>query len=114
MVEITPIAAAHNVKRRPQVCPQCQRPFAPRLFVHGPVRQRIVDIVSNRPDGITRRELLDLVYACDPGGGPSNENVVSVIIKSANAELAHYGYRIASMWRGRGAKYRLLKMGSDR
>jgi hypothetical protein len=51
------------VTRRAQICPACQRPFPPHLIVHGPVRQRIVDAIANRPDGITRTELLDVVYA---------------------------------------------------
>jgi hypothetical protein len=27
--------------------------------VHGPVRQRVVDLIANRPDGITRGELIE-------------------------------------------------------
>ena len=81
--------------RRPRHCPTCRRPFPPPLFVHGPVRQRIVDATANRPDGVTRNELLDLVYADDAGGGPDNPNTISVLIKHANAELAPQGFRIA-------------------
>jgi hypothetical protein len=77
--------------------------------VHGPVRQRIVDAVGNRPDGITRGELLDLVYFDRADGGPNNSNVIAVLIKHANAELAAQGYRIESMWRGPGARYRLAR-----
>jgi hypothetical protein len=83
-------------------------------MVRGPVRQRIVDLVAGRPDGITRRELIDLVYASDPNGGPNNENVISVLIRRANEQLAEQGYFIAPAWRGRGARYRLFKMDSTR
>jgi hypothetical protein len=98
------------VTRRAQICPACRRPFAPHLAVHGPVRQRIVDAIANRPDGITRGELLDLVYADDIDGGPDNPNTISVLIKHANAELAPQGYRIEPAWRGRGARYRITRI----
>jgi hypothetical protein len=97
------------VTRRAHICPACRRPFPPRLAVHGPVRQAVVDAIANRPDGITRDELLDLVYSDDVYGGPNNPNVIAVLIKHANAELAAQGYRIESMWRGPGARYRLVR-----
>jgi hypothetical protein len=96
------------MSRRAKICSACRRPFPPDLVVHGPVRQRIVDVIADRPDGITRGELLDLVYADDIDGGPDNPNTISVLIKHANAELAPQGYRIESMWRGPGARYRLV------
>ena len=98
------------MSRRRRLCPTCHRPFPPRLAVHGPVRQRIVDVIADRPDGITRVELLDLVYADDPSGGPDNPNTICVLIKHANAELAAQGFRIAPTWLGRGARYRLVRI----
>ena len=77
--------------------------------MHGPVRQRIVDVIANRPDGITRAELLDVVYSGDVDGGPDNPNTISVLIKLANAELLPQGYRIESTWRGPGARYRMVR-----
>jgi hypothetical protein len=67
------------------------------------VRQRIVDVIADRPDGITRAELLEVVYAGDIDRGPDNPNTISVLIKHANAELVAQGYRIETTWRGRGA-----------
>ncbi len=78
--------------------------------MRGPVRQRIVDAIASRPDGITRAELLDVVYADDIDGGPDNPNTVSVLIHHANEELAARGYRIEPAWRGRGARYRLTEI----
>jgi hypothetical protein len=106
---LTP-SAGELMTRRPHLCPMCQRPFPPRLVVHGPVRQRIVDLIANRPDGITRGEILDLVYADDPNGGPANPNTVSVLIMRANEELAAQGFRILPAWRGRGARYQLVRV----
>ena len=98
------------MSRCPQICPHCKRPFPPRLAVHGPVRQRIVDLIANRPDGITRNEIIATVYADDIDGGPDNPNTVSVLIKHANAQLAEQGFRIEPAWRGRGARYRLVRI----
>jgi hypothetical protein len=97
------------MSRRAKICPACRRPFPPALTVHGPLRQRIVDAIANRPDGITRAELLDVVYGDDVNGGPNNQNVIAVLIKHANAELAAQGHHIESMWRGPGARYRLAR-----
>ena len=98
------------MSRRRRLCPTCHRPFPPRLVVHGPVRQRIVDVIADRPDGITRGEILDVVYADDADGGPANPNTVSVLIKHANKELAAQGWHIAPAWLGRGARYRLERI----
>ena len=96
--------------RRLHLCPTCRRPYPPPLVVHGPVRQRIVDLIAMRPDGISRGEILDLVYGNDPNGGPANPNTISVLIKHANAELAAQGFRISPAWLGRGARYRLVRV----
>ena len=98
------------MSRRPYLCPACHRPFPPRLAVHGPVRQRIVDLIANRPDGITRSEIIATVYADDPNGGPDNPNTICVLIKLANEELAEQGWHIAPAWLGRGARYRLVRI----
>jgi DNA-binding response OmpR family regulator len=78
--------------------------------VSGPVRQRIVDLIANRPDGITRGEILATVYADNIDGGPDCENTVSVLIHHANRELKEQGFRILPAWRGRGARYRLVRI----
>jgi hypothetical protein len=82
--------------------------LAPKLAVNGPVRQRIVDAAANQPDGITRGELIDVVYGNDIDGGPGTPNTVSVLIHLANRQLSRQGYRIESAWRGRGGRYRLV------
>jgi hypothetical protein len=74
------------------------------------VRQRIIDVIAARPDGITRAELLDVVYGDDIDGGPDNANTISVLIKHANEDLKPQGFRIEPTWRGRGARYRLIRI----
>jgi hypothetical protein len=99
------------MSRRPQICPQCRRPFPPALIVTGTRRQRLVDIISNRPDGIPIGDLVDQVYADDPDGGPvTAPRSVNVMIHKANAQLLAQGYQIKSMWLGRGARYRMTKI----
>jgi hypothetical protein len=97
--------------RRLQVCPTCCRPFPPALVVTGSVRQRLVNIISARPDGIPINELVDQVYAhCIDGGPVTAPRSVNVMIHKANAQLRPQGYQIESMWLGRGARYRLARI----
>lgn len=96
----------------PKVCPCCNRPFPPPLPVTGPVRQRIVNIVANRPDGITRGELMDLVYSHDPNGGPSTPNTICVTIHAANEQLRPQGYRIRG-GSGPGSRYYLERLAEN-
>jgi hypothetical protein len=73
------------------------------------VRQRLVNIVAARPDGIAIGDLVNAVYADDPDGGPvTAPRSVNVMIHRANAQLAVQGYQIKSMWLGRGARYHLV------
>jgi hypothetical protein len=97
------------VRNQLKICPQCRRPFPPALSVHGPVRQAIVNLIASRPDGITRHELMDSVYASDPNGGPENPNTISVLVKRANEDLASQGYRITSDG-GPGSRYHLRRL----
>jgi len=101
------------MSRRANICPACHRPFAPALIVSGSVRQRLVDIISNRPDGIPIGELVDQVYAdCIDGGPVTAPRSVNVMIHKANKQLRPQGYQIEAMWLGRGARYRLVSTGS--
>jgi hypothetical protein len=81
----------------------------PKLVVSGPVRQRLVDIIANRPNGTTGGELMDLVYADDIDGGPDCVGTVAALVFHANKQLAPQGYRITSSG-GRGARYHLRKL----
>ena len=76
-------------------------------MVRGSVRQIIVDTLAGRPYGYTSRELMGLVYARDPSGGPEDFGVLRVNIYHANKELAGLGYRIRTTHRGPGARYQL-------
>jgi hypothetical protein len=82
------------------------------LLVSGPVRQRVVNLVASRPDGIPTAELHSLVYATDPNGGPSLNNIVAVV-HYANKQLRPQGYEIYPTSRGRGARYALRVFDAD-
>jgi hypothetical protein len=54
----------------------------------------LVNIISNRPDGIPIGDLVDQVYADDPDGGPvTAPRSVNVMIHKANAQLSAQGYQ---------------------
>jgi hypothetical protein len=79
------------------------------LAVTGPVRRRLVEVIANHPDGITRGELMNLVYAEDVNGGPDCAGTISVLVYFANKQLESQGWRIMSE-RGPGAKYHLERI----
>ncbi len=92
------------------VCPCCQRPFPPAMPVGGRLRQRLVDLLARRPDGMSVLELMDALYADDPAGGPENPVVVRSTVFQTNKRLAAYGYTIKAQHRGAGARYRLERL----
>ena len=99
--------------RRSRLCPACHRPFPPPLVVTGPLRQRMVNILADRPDGLTINDLVDQVYANEPDGGPlTAPRSLNVMAHKANKQLRAQGYQIKSMWMGRGAIYRLVRIAS--
>jgi hypothetical protein len=81
----------------------------PKLMVSGPIRQRLVEVIANRPNGITSSELMDLVYADDVDGGPDCVGTVAALVFHVNKQLAPQGYRIISRG-GPGARYHLRKL----
>jgi hypothetical protein len=93
-------------------CPCCGRPFAPALFVSGFNRRVLLDIVARRPDGIPTAELHSLLYAADPNGGPGLKTI-HALVWHANKQLRPQGYEIKTPWRGRGARYVLVKLEDD-
>lgn len=95
----------------PQTCDKCGQiiPPKPTLFANQPTRQRVYEIIARRTDGISCKELMDIVYDWDPNGGPENSKVIAVHIWLINKTLRALGLRIGST-RGRGAVYRLVKL----
>ena len=88
-------------------CPCCKRAIPPKgLFSNQPVKKRIYEYLAAHPEGVTRQQILDRVWADDPDGGPEFANVVSVHVKHMRPILEREGLTI-SCAKGAGATYRL-------
>ena len=73
------------------------------------VKRRIYEYIRQHPEGVTRKQVLDAVYADCPNGGPLEMNVISVHVQKINEILSDHGIRIASS-RGPYATYRLVRL----
>ena len=91
-------------------CPHCGRPYvSPEFYVSGIVGPRIAEIIRTRsPYGITRWELMEVIYGGCPDGAKT-PNVIAVHIKRINRQLLPQGYEIKRSWMGRGNRYFMVK-----
>jgi hypothetical protein len=97
-------------RRDLDLCPCCKRPLPPALTVSGPIRSRVLELVSRRPDGISIGEIVGIVYMDDPNGEPEwAENSIKTAVYNANKELRPQGFVIRAR-HGPGSRYRLLPM----
>jgi hypothetical protein len=55
-------------------------------------------------------ELMSLVYANDPNGGPDDPVVLRNLIHRARKKLAPQGYTIVCWPHGKGGRYRLIPL----
>jgi DNA-binding response OmpR family regulator len=91
-------------------CRQCGQVIPPQnLFRDQPVKQRIYEFIAAHPEGVTRRQIMDHVWAEDIDGGPEFANVVSVHIKRMRPILEREGVTIFCA-RGPGASYRIERL----
>ena len=95
-------------RRSPDLCPCCNRPLPPALTVSGPLRNRVLELVARRPNGISMMELVGIVYmGCrEP---PWAVGSVKSTVFQMNKELKPQGYMIRAR-HGPGARYRLLRV----
>jgi len=76
-----------------KICPCCGQIIPPAIRMPE-VKQRIYDVVRKSHD-ITRRDLMNAVYADRYDGGPLSDNVISVHIKQINERwLRPHGIQI--------------------
>jgi hypothetical protein len=93
-----------------ETCPCCGQTIAPALFFpRRTVSQRLYDFVAKRPQGVTRNEIADAIYAEDPNGGPDSEGAVKALIWRMNITLRAHKLKIRSSM-GRGSVYRLVQL----
>ena len=72
----------------------------------------MIEIIAHRLDGINRRELMDVLYADDPNGGPMSQNIIAVMVRESNLQLIPQGWHIVPSWKGRGARWQLREIGN--
>jgi hypothetical protein len=92
-----------------QQCPTCRRFYPPPLNVGGIKRQRIVDILSRRPEGMTAEALMNAVYG-DEDGPDGGRRVICVAIYQARKILRRQGYDIKSLNQKYPAVYILRRL----
>ena len=79
-----------------------------QLSRNAPIKARIYEFIAAHPEGVTRTEVVDFVYAGDRNGGPAWANTISIHIGQMNKALSREGFRcriISTM--GHGALYTL-------
>jgi hypothetical protein len=87
----------------PMTCQACGRPLASDVRGLSPIQRAILDTVTRRGE-ISARDLADIVWADDPGGGPLSG--VKQHIFYLNRKLRPYGLAVRA-GRGAGAVYSL-------
>jgi DNA-binding response OmpR family regulator len=91
-------------------CPTCRQIIPPRDLFHGqPRRRAIYEYIAAHPEGVSRAQILDHVWADDIDGGPEYPNTISVLVKAMRPVLAREGMRIVC-GKGRGSVYRLAAL----
>lgn len=92
-------------------CPHCNRPFPPEIRVGGYVRQQLYEFVKSHPQGVSRQQIEDAIYATHHTGGPEHAaKSIYVMIYKINKTLQVYGMRIRAH-RGAGAVYQIQTNG---
>lgn len=71
------------------------------------MQQRLLNIVRRAPEGLTCREIMDMLYA--NVSEPRTHNVVSVMVKHINRKIEPMGLQIRGSG-GPGSIYRLLQV----
>jgi hypothetical protein len=89
----------------PSTCPVCGQPLVPAGLILTPLKQRILDIVRQRP-GISAEELRTALWSHDPAGGPEDRKVLHVHVHQLNRLLAPLGIVIRG---SRSAGYRIRR-----
>jgi hypothetical protein len=76
-----------------ETCPACGQPVVPAGLALPPFKQKILDVVRERP-GISAEELRTALWAHDPAGGPEDRKVLHVHVHQLNRLLAPFGVAI--------------------
>lgn len=94
------------------VCKCCGHPLPPDEIGKAltPLQYRIFNVIKRAgPAGIAARDIMDIVYADDPTGGPEYLNIIPVVVHQMRGRLAKLDLAIRCR-RGPGATYKLEKL----
>lgn len=90
-----------------EVCPCCGNPM-PDDSVLGaltPLQKRVFSAIKRAGQaGVPGTQLMGIVYAGDPTGGPDNRNIIAVVAKQMNPRLERFGLKLVGK-RGHGGFY---------
>lgn len=109
------VTVRHKDRHKVATCPHCGHPMPPDEIVASLAgKQRAIYQVIARAGslGISTTEIIDVVYANDPNGGPT-WNAVSATVSIINRKIGRFGLAIKSE-KGWGVScYRLLALEAD-
>lgn len=99
------------------LCPTCGHPIVSDEIgiVLTPLQRRIFNIVKRAGiAGISRDDLMEMLYANAADGGPSNRNIIAVTCHQMNRRLAQFSIAIKGS-RGSGSNtFALCRLRSGR
>lgn len=95
-----------------KICACCGHPL-PDESVEAdlsPAQARMFKIIKRAGSGgIAVKDIMDILYANDPSGGPDSRNIICVMAKNMRKRLELAGLTIAAT-RGPGSKYFLIPL----
>lgn len=93
-----------------EVCPCCGHPVLDIddvLTALTPLQKRVFKAIKRAgAGGVPGPQLMDIVYADDPTGGPESTNIIAVVAKQMNSRLVRFGLKLVGK-RGAGGFYTL-------
>lgn len=92
-------------------CDHCGQIIPPKVHAldNARVKKAIYEFIARNPQGVSRGQIMDSVYADNIDGGPEFGTVISVHVAGINKLLAPEGVKIHST-RGPHALYRVVAL----
>jgi hypothetical protein len=95
-----------------RTCKCCGHPLPDEgvLAALTPLQRRVFTAIQRAgPAGVPASQLMDIVYADDPTGGPVSTNIISVVANQMKPRLIPFGVQLRGK-RGAGGYYVLEKL----
>lgn len=94
--------------RRVNRCSCCGAAILPERFFRGAIKERIWQALREHGP-LDRNQLMAIVYADHPDGGPSSYNTLNSHINQMREQLAPEGLGIEASW-GRYSQFRIVEI----